>query len=87
MANHPIIRPSATSPVRVKVIYDFIPEQDSELALKVGDVLEVQEINEAGWMLGRHVGGWKRGWFPVTYTEDLGDEGNDVVVEWRVSVG
>lgn len=59
------------SGVRVKAIYAWTPEHSTELGLSPGDVIEVFEMNDVGWTLGRCEGSGGYGWFPITYTEDV----------------
>uniref|UniRef100_A0A8C3AZZ8 Osteoclast-stimulating factor 1 n=1 Tax=Cyclopterus lumpus TaxID=8103 RepID=A0A8C3AZZ8_CYCLU len=52
-----------------KALYDFTPEQDDELTLKEGDLLDIYGKEENGWWFGKLNG--KRGHFPSTYVEEL----------------
>jgi hypothetical protein len=59
------------SRVRVKAIHEWTPEASTELGLSPGDVIEVFEISDVGWALGRCEGGGGYGWFPISFTEDV----------------
>ncbi|XP_070770810.1 nostrin [Enoplosus armatus] len=52
-----------------KALYDFTPEQDDELTLKEGDLLDILVKEENGWWFGKLNG--KTGHFPSTYVEEL----------------
>uniref|UniRef100_A0A672Y7M1 Osteoclast-stimulating factor 1 n=1 Tax=Sphaeramia orbicularis TaxID=375764 RepID=A0A672Y7M1_9TELE len=52
-----------------KAIYDFTPEQDDELTLKEGDLLNIYTKEENGWWFGELNG--RTGHFPSTYVEEL----------------
>uniref|UniRef100_A0A672YEH3 Osteoclast-stimulating factor 1 n=1 Tax=Sphaeramia orbicularis TaxID=375764 RepID=A0A672YEH3_9TELE len=62
---------SVTSTVigQCKAIYDFTPEQDDELTLKEGDLLNIYTKEENGWWFGELNG--RTGHFPSTYVEEL----------------
>ncbi|KAF2703059.1 hypothetical protein K504DRAFT_463895 [Pleomassaria siparia CBS 279.74] len=61
-------------PIRVKAIHAFSAQRSSELSLSPGDEIVVCEINEIGWTFGRCLANGRSGWFPITYTEDVGVE-------------
>uniref|UniRef100_A0A671WRG6 Osteoclast-stimulating factor 1 n=1 Tax=Sparus aurata TaxID=8175 RepID=A0A671WRG6_SPAAU len=52
-----------------KALYNFTPEQDDELTLKEGDLLDIYTKEENGWWFGELNG--KTGHFPSTYVEEL----------------
>ncbi|PVU98585.1 hypothetical protein BB559_001446 [Furculomyces boomerangus] len=59
-----------------KSLYDFIGADAGELTFKTGDIVEVVDIIDDGWWMGKiiestnhhHIG--KSGLFPVSYTEE-----------------
>ncbi|XP_056280054.1 nostrin isoform X1 [Pseudoliparis swirei] len=63
------ITPELCSMGQCKALYNFTPEQDDELALKEGDLLDIYGKEENGWWFGKLNG--KRGHFPSTYVEEL----------------
>uniref|UniRef100_A0A8C3AXY3 Osteoclast-stimulating factor 1 n=1 Tax=Cyclopterus lumpus TaxID=8103 RepID=A0A8C3AXY3_CYCLU len=63
------IPPELCSIGQCKALYDFTPEQDDELTLKEGDLLDIYGKEENGWWFGKLNG--KRGHFPSTYVEEL----------------
>ncbi|KAM3861969.1 nostrin [Diretmus argenteus] len=54
---------------RCKALYDFTSEQDDELDLKDGDLLDIYRKEESGWWFGMLKG--QIGHFPSTYVEEL----------------
>lgn len=54
---------------RVKVLFSYAPEQEDELALDIGDVLEFLEEVEEGWWRGRLNG--KEGIFPSNFVKEI----------------
>ncbi|KAG7280405.1 hypothetical protein CRUP_028145 [Coryphaenoides rupestris] len=52
-----------------KALYDFSSEQEDELSLRVGDVVEIYGKETSSWWFGE-LGG-RRGHFPATYVEEL----------------
>uniref|UniRef100_A0A665UB53 Osteoclast-stimulating factor 1 n=1 Tax=Echeneis naucrates TaxID=173247 RepID=A0A665UB53_ECHNA len=71
----PSLDPSAgqTSELRsigkCKALYNFTPEQDDELTLKEGDLLNIYTKEENGWWFGELDG--QTGHFPSAYVEEL----------------
>ncbi|XP_034549517.1 nostrin [Notolabrus celidotus] len=63
------ITPVMSSLGNCKALYDFTPEQDDELTLKEGDLLDIYRKEENGWWFGELNG--KTGHFPSTYVEEL----------------
>lgn len=57
---------------RLVAIYQFAPREDNELALEVGNVIEVISRNDSGWWCGQC--GRYRGYFPQNYTRPLTDK-------------
>lgn len=54
----------------VRSIGTYTAEDDTELSLDDGDVVEVMELVASGWWRGRHQSDHGRsGWFPSTYVE------------------
>ena len=53
----------------MKAIYNFNGENDDELSIKKGDVIEVVEIIDDGWWIGNLKG--KIGMFPANYVESM----------------
>jgi hypothetical protein len=50
-----------------KAIYDYTPDEENELRLKVGDVITINR-HEDSWYLGTNQRG-ESGWFPANYVE------------------
>lgn len=63
------ITPELCSIGKCKALYNFTPEQDDELTLKEGDLLDIYRKEENGWWFGKLSG--KTGHFPSTYVEEL----------------
>lgn len=58
-----------------KALFDYIPQNEDELELKVGDVLDITEEVEEGWWSGAISG--RSGLFPSNFVKelDLSDDG------------
>ncbi|XP_044222575.1 nostrin [Thunnus albacares] len=54
---------------RCKALYNFTPDQDDELTLREGDLLDIYTKEESGWWFGVLNG--RTGLFPSTYVEEL----------------
>ncbi|XP_030643094.1 nostrin [Chanos chanos] len=54
---------------RCKVLYDFTSDNEDDLNIKEGDIIDVFQRDESGWWYGELNG--ERGHFPSTYVEDL----------------
>ncbi|XP_074551661.1 nostrin isoform X2 [Halichoeres trimaculatus] len=54
---------------KCKALYDFSPENEDELTLKEGDLLDIYRKEENGWWFGTLNG--ETGHFPSTYVEEL----------------
>uniref|UniRef100_A0A665UAA8 Osteoclast-stimulating factor 1 n=1 Tax=Echeneis naucrates TaxID=173247 RepID=A0A665UAA8_ECHNA len=54
---------------KCKALYNFTPEQDDELTLKEGDLLNIYTKEENGWWFGELDG--QTGHFPSAYVEEL----------------
>lgn len=52
-----------------KVLFDYIPQNEDELELKVGDVLEITEEVEEGWWSGTYSG--RSGLFPSNFVKEV----------------
>eukprot|EP01134_Creolimax_fragrantissima_P007278 CFRG7278T1 len=66
----PHAAPRALSDVKqVRALYDFEPENNEELRLKAGDIVELREELDENWMFG--VVGGREGIFPSNYVEPL----------------
>ncbi|XP_045910893.1 nostrin [Micropterus dolomieu] len=61
--------PESCSIGKCKALYNFTSEQDDELSLKEGDLLDIHKKEENGWWFGELNG--KTGHFPSTYVEEL----------------
>ncbi|CAL8071967.1 unnamed protein product [Orchesella dallaii] len=64
-----VLRNNPSSARRVRVLFSYSPEQDDELTLEVGDVLDFIEEVEEGWWRGRLKG--KEGIFPSNFVSDV----------------
>ncbi|XP_021167219.2 CD2-associated protein isoform X2 [Fundulus heteroclitus] len=58
-----------------KVLFDYKPENEDELELKVGDVVEIIEEVEEGWWNGSFNG--KSGLFPSNFVQELEAAGEE----------
>ncbi|XP_036406495.1 CD2-associated protein isoform X1 [Megalops cyprinoides] len=62
-----------------KVLFEYLPQNEDELELKVGDVIDIKEEVEEGWWSGTMNG--KSGLFPSNFVKELDgsedDEPND----------
>ncbi|KAM6934184.1 nostrin [Xenentodon cancila] len=54
---------------KCKALYNFTPENDDELPLKEGDLLDLCTKSDSGWWFGILNG--QKGHFPSTYVEEL----------------
>ncbi|XP_068560342.1 nostrin [Cebidichthys violaceus] len=61
--------PELCSIGKCKALYNYTPEQDDELTLIEGDLLDIYGKEENGWWFGKLHG--KKGHFPSTYVEEL----------------
>ncbi|XP_018428738.1 PREDICTED: CD2-associated protein isoform X2 [Nanorana parkeri] len=52
-----------------KVLFDYFPQNEDELELKTGDVLEITEEVEEGWWSGTYSG--RSGLFPSNFVKEL----------------
>ncbi|XP_070832119.1 nostrin [Chaetodon trifascialis] len=62
-------RPQLYSIGQCRALYNFTPEQEDELTLKEGDLLDIYTKEENGWWFGKLNG--KTGHFPSTYVEEV----------------
>eukprot|EP00002_Diphylleia_rotans_P028246 TRINITY_DN56_c0_g2_i1.p1 TRINITY_DN56_c0_g2~~TRINITY_DN56_c0_g2_i1.p1 ORF type:complete len:386 (+),score=71.99 TRINITY_DN56_c0_g2_i1:111-1268(+) len=60
--------------VHVRIIQPHTPEGPTEMAVSVGEILEIVAISEAGWLKGHRLGDVSFGWFPAGYAEVVEDE-------------
>ncbi|KAJ3081863.1 Sorbin and SH3 domain-containing protein 2 [Rhizoclosmatium hyalinum] len=64
------VAPAATAPVTTSgngdeiVMTDFKPERDDEVALRVGDTIQVTERFDDGWCYGKNLNTGKEGYLP-----------------------
>jgi SH3 domain len=62
-------------PFLARVLYDYVAVEESELTIIGGDLVQVLELNNAGWALGYTVSengdprDDKHAWFPLDYVE------------------
>jgi flagellar hook-length control protein FliK len=52
-----------------KALYDFTAESDTEISIRVGDIININEENDSGWWIGTVQGTNRTGLFPSNYTE------------------
>ncbi|XP_063743599.1 nostrin isoform X2 [Eleginops maclovinus] len=64
-----LITPELCSIGKCKALYNYTPEQDDELTLNEGDLLDIYGKEENGWWFGKL--DEKTGHFPSTYVEEL----------------
>ncbi|XP_060773350.1 CD2-associated protein isoform X2 [Neoarius graeffei] len=66
-----------------KVLFEYVPQNEDELELKVGDIIDISEEVEEGWWSGVMNG--KAGLFPSNFVKEIeiseDDENNDVPSE------
>ena len=62
----------ASTVKKAKVAFEYDPEQDDELALQVGEIVEILEDNDEGWWKGKLNG--KIGVFPSNFVEIIKEE-------------
>ncbi|XP_037305214.2 CD2-associated protein isoform X2 [Pungitius pungitius] len=60
---------------KCKVLFDYQPQNEDELELKIGDVVDVIEEVEEGWWNGNFNG--KSGLFPSNFVKELDATGED----------
>lgn len=53
----------------VKAVYDFPTEDEEELSLRIGDIIQVKERKDKQWSRGVCAG--REGNFPVGFTVDI----------------
>ena len=68
----PTVASSGPKKKLARVTFEYTPEQQDEIALSVGDVVEVLEEEDEGWWRGRLDG--KEGMFPSNFVEMIKDE-------------
>ncbi|CAH2245765.1 CD2-associated isoform X1 [Pelobates cultripes] len=61
-----------------KVLFDYLPQNEDELELKAGEILDIIEEVEEGWWSGSH--GGKSGLFPSNFVKEVDtvDDGDSV---------
>ena len=57
----------------VRALYSFEANDNTQLSINPGDILEVFYRDESGWWDGKNVSSQSDGYFPGNYTEPLGD--------------
>lgn len=64
--------PPSPAPAKrmVRALFDFPPENERELELKAGDVVEILRVDDE-WWFGQFPDG-REGYFPGTYVEKIG---------------
>ncbi|KAM8831400.1 CD2-associated protein isoform 3-T3 [Spinachia spinachia] len=60
---------------KCKVLFDYQPQNEDELLLKIGDVVDIIEEVEEGWWNGNFNG--KSGLFPSNFVKELDGTGED----------
>uniref|UniRef100_A0A3Q0SM96 Osteoclast-stimulating factor 1 n=1 Tax=Amphilophus citrinellus TaxID=61819 RepID=A0A3Q0SM96_AMPCI len=83
-AFQPPVPPASKKPKKrqCKVLYEYQPQNEDELELKVGDIVDINEEVEEGWWNGTSNG--KSGLFPSNFVKeldpmgDVGDAGTPV---------
>lgn len=55
-----------------KALFDYDAVEETELSIRVDDIVFVEENNESGWCLARK--GDKEGWIPTDYVEKIDDD-------------
>ena len=61
--------PRGLLPYKAKVVVDYDAEDDSEMTIKIGDIVLIEELKENGWSLASR--GSSQGWIPTDYVEPL----------------
>lgn len=72
-------KPPVTRPAFVRALYDFVPDEPGELALKKGDKIRVLDSVYEQWWRGEVR--QQVGIFPVNYVEPVADETPDLMQE------
>ncbi|WFD28028.1 hypothetical protein MNAN1_003036 [Malassezia nana] len=72
-------KPPVTRPAFVRALYDFVPDEPGELALKKGDKIRVLDSVYEQWWRGEVR--QQVGIFPVNYVEPVADETPDLLQE------
>ncbi|XP_038069091.1 growth factor receptor-bound protein 2-like [Patiria miniata] len=69
VTQHKPMKPAVEQKPRVKAMYDFEPQDNNELELRAGDVVEVLDKSDRDWWFGKLR--TKTGLFPSTYVQEL----------------
>ena len=71
-----LVNSGSQQPVKkVRVLFDYNPTTEEELAIKEGDIVDVHDMQPDGWWYGELNG--KRGYFPSNFvSEDLDAKAN-----------
>ena len=64
--------PPQKAGVRAKVLFEYKAENDDELSLVVGDIIQVTKQTDDGWWEGEHNG--EKGVFPDNFVELIGGD-------------
>uniref|UniRef100_A0A8C5I7D9 Osteoclast-stimulating factor 1 n=1 Tax=Gouania willdenowi TaxID=441366 RepID=A0A8C5I7D9_GOUWI len=64
-----VVKPALNCVGKGRALYNFTPQQDDELALKEGDLLNIYTRGDGGWWYGNLNG--QTGHFPSSYVEEL----------------
>ncbi|XP_078145950.1 CD2-associated protein isoform X1 [Centroberyx gerrardi] len=59
-----------------KVLFEYLPQNEDELELKIGDIIEITEEVEEGWWSGTANG--KSGLFPSNFVKEVDGTGEEV---------
>lgn len=68
-------------PYFARALFDYDAVEDTEMSVRKGDYMQIEEINDTGWCLGKI--GDRAGWLPVDYVEKV----NDLPSDQRAIVG
>ncbi|XP_022080390.1 GRB2-related adaptor protein 2-like isoform X2 [Acanthaster planci] len=69
VAQQKVMKPPVDLKPRVKAMYDFEPQDDNELELRAGDIVEVLDNSDHDWWYGKLR--MKKGLFPSTYVQEI----------------
>ncbi|KAG5846544.1 hypothetical protein ANANG_G00116130 [Anguilla anguilla] len=68
-----------------RVLFEYLPQNEDELELKAGDVIDINEEVEEGWWSGTMNG--KSGLFPSNFVKELDASGDDEASEEEEAEG
>lgn len=64
-----------TTEFKATALFDYTADEETELDLRAGEIVLVEEINESGWCLASKEGDDKSGWIPFDFIERISEGG------------